>query len=77
MGMNSKMIVTGDLTQIDLPPWQKSGLCDALEVLDGVKGVERIDFDQKDIVRHRLVQRIVNAYEARKSKEQTIDKNQR
>lgn len=77
MGMNSKMIVTGDLTQIDLPPWQKSGLCDALEVLDGVRGVERIDFDQKDIVRHRLVQRIVNAYEARKSKEQTIDKNQR
>ena len=65
LGMGSKMIITGDLTQIDLPPSQKSGLKDAVEVLQGVKGVSTIHFDKEDIVRHRLVQRIVNAYETR------------
>lgn len=63
MGMNAKMIVTGDVTQIDLPPSQKSGLVDALSVLKDVKGIARIDFDKSDIVRHVLVQRIVQAYE--------------
>lgn len=65
MGLNAKMIITGDITQIDLPVSQKSGLIDALAVLKGVKGIARIDFDTSDIVRHKLVQRIVEAYEKR------------
>ena len=65
MGMSAKMIVTGDITQIDLPLSQKSGLIDALEVLKNIKGIARVDFDIKDIVRHKLVQRIVEAYEKR------------
>ena len=63
MGLNTKMIVTGDITQIDLPMQQKSGLIDALEVLRNVKGIAKIEFDKGDIVRHKLVQRIVEAYE--------------
>lgn len=63
LGMNAKMIVTGDITQIDLPPSQLSGLKHALRVLDGVKGIARIEFNKSDIVRHKLVQRIVEAYE--------------
>ena len=63
MGLNSKIIVTGDMTQIDLPYQQKSGLIDALQVLKNVKGIAKIEFDVKDIVRHKLVQRIVEAYE--------------
>jgi len=65
MGVNAKMIVTGDITQIDLPYAQKSGLIDALQVLKNIKGIARVDFDVKDIVRHKLVQRIVEAYENR------------
>ena len=65
MGLNTKMIVTGDMTQIDLPYAQKSGLIDALEVLKNVKGIAKVEFDVKDIVRHKLVQRIVEAYEKR------------
>ncbi len=65
MGLNTKMIVTGDMTQIDLPYVQKSGLIDALEVLKNVKGIAKVEFDVKDIVRHKLVQRIVEAYEKR------------
>jgi phosphate starvation-inducible PhoH-like protein len=64
MGLNTKMIVTGDMTQIDLPYSQKSGLKDALEVLKDVKGIAKVEFDVKDIVRHKLVQRIVEAYAA-------------
>lgn len=63
MGLNSKIIVTGDLTQIDLPLWQKSGLIDALHKLQNIKGIATIEFDKSDIVRHRLVQKIVEAYE--------------
>jgi len=63
MGLNTKMIVTGDITQIDLPTTQKSGLIDAMSVLKNVKGVSRVDFDKSDIVRHKLVQKIVEAYE--------------
>lgn len=62
MGLGSKMIVTGDMTQIDLPAHQRSGLKDAMEVLKNVKGISFVEFNQKDIVRHRLVQRIVDAY---------------
>jgi phosphate starvation-inducible PhoH-like protein len=63
MGLNTKMIVTGDITQIDLPVSQKSGLIEAMQVLKNVKGISRVDFDKSDIVRHKLVQRIVEAYE--------------
>ncbi|MDE5632665.1 MAG: PhoH family protein [Muribaculaceae bacterium] len=63
LGMNAKMIVTGDVTQIDLPRSTQSGLTQALRILDGVPGVGRIEFGRKDIVRHSLVQRIVEAYE--------------
>ena len=66
MGLNTKMIVTGDTTQIDLPYAQKSGLIDALEVLKNTKGIAKVEFDKGDIVRHKLVQRIVEAYEKRK-----------
>ena len=63
LGMNAKMIVTGDVTQIDLPRSTRSGLVQALRILDGVPGVGRVEFGKKDIVRHSLVQRIVEAYE--------------
>jgi phosphate starvation-inducible PhoH-like protein len=63
MGMNSKMIITGDVTQIDLPPKQTSGLVHALKVLDRIPGIAQIEFSKQDIVRHKLVQRIVEAYE--------------
>ncbi len=63
MGMNAKMIVTGDVTQVDLPRTTSSGLIQALRILKDVKGIGRVDFGKKDIVRHPLVQRIVEAYE--------------
>jgi phosphate starvation-inducible PhoH-like protein len=62
-GFNSKMVVNGDVTQIDLPPGRRSGLLDALDVLRGVSGISFISFDERDVVRHSLVQRIVKAYE--------------
>ena len=64
MGWNTKMIITGDMTQIDLPREQKSGLREALEILSGVEGISVVRLTQKDIVRHKLVTRIVNAYDA-------------
>ncbi len=63
LGMNSKMIITGDVTQIDLPRSVNSGLIQALKILDGVNGIGKVEFGKKDIVRHALVQRIVEAYE--------------
>ena len=63
LGMGSKMIVTGDVTQIDLPRTTASGLIQALKILRNVKGIGRVEFEKKDIVRHHLVQRIVEAYE--------------
>lgn len=63
LGMNAKMIVTGDVTQIDLPPSTTSGLIQAMQILKGVNGIGRIEFTKKDIVRHKLVQRIVEAYD--------------
>ena len=63
MGMNTKMIVTGDMTQIDLPASQTSGLVQAIRILKGVKGISFIELNHKDIVRHKLVTRIVEAYD--------------
>ena len=63
MGWNTKMIITGDMTQIDLPHSQKSGLIEALHILNNVEGIGIVNLDRSDIVRHKLVTRIVNAYE--------------
>ena len=63
LGMNAKMIITGDVTQIDLPHKTQSGLVQALRILDGVDGIGKVEFGKKDIVRHHLVQRIVEAYQ--------------
>ena len=70
LGMGSKMIVTGDVTQIDLPRTTASGLIQALKILRNVKGIGRVEFEKKDIVRHHLVQRIVEAYERHDEEEQ-------
>ena len=63
LGTNARMIITGDVTQIDLPSHTTSGLIQAMHILKRVKGIGRIEFEQKDIVRHKLVQRIVDAYD--------------
>jgi phosphate starvation-inducible PhoH-like protein len=62
-GFNSKMVVTGDVTQIDLPYGRRSGLLDAADILRGVEGISIVNFDERDVVRHPLVQRIVRAYD--------------
>ncbi|HPN47208.1 MAG TPA: PhoH family protein [Bacteroidales bacterium] len=63
LGLNAKMIVTGDLTQIDLPAAATSGLVESLRVLNGIEGIGKVEFDVRDIARHKLVQHIVEAYE--------------
>jgi phosphate starvation-inducible PhoH-like protein len=63
LGANSRAIITGDITQIDLPVKQTSGLVQAKDILSGIKGVEFVYFDRSDVVRHRLVKDIINAYE--------------
>ena len=81
MGWNTKMIVTGDRTQIDLPPSQKSGLIEAVRILSGVSGIAFIEMNKRDIVRHKLVTRIVEAYdrdsamrkEARLSEQKSVE----
>ena len=70
IGFNSKVIVTGDITQTDLPAGKSSGLAEAIKILDGIPGIGIVELTGKDIVRHELVQRIVEAYEAN-------EKNQR
>ena len=64
MGWNTKMMITGDLTQVDLPKQSKCGLREALSILKNTEGIAMVYFNQKDIVRHKLVTRIVNAYDA-------------
>ena len=64
LGFGSKAVVTGDITQIDLPPGRMSGLVEALKVVDGIEGIAAIYFDERDVVRHQLVQQIVKAYES-------------
>ena len=76
LGMGSKMIVTGDVTQIDLPRTTASGLIQALKILRNVKGIGRVEFEKKDIVRHHLEQRIVEAYEHHDEGEQATPPQQ-
>ena len=73
MGWNTKMVITGDMTQIDLPRGQRSGLAESLDILKNVEGIGFVSLGQKDIVRHKLVTRIVNAYE---SHDQALAKSQ-
>ncbi len=68
LGLNAKMIVTGDVTQIDLPSTSQSGLVEAMKILANVKGIGRVEFNKKDIVRHKLVQKIVEAYDKYENK---------
>ena len=75
LGENSRMIVTGDPSQVDLPPGQKSGLVEAVRVLDGVEGIGRVRFRDVDVVRHDLVRRIVTAYESASHGEADADRN--
>ena len=80
MGMNTKMIITGDLTQIDLPGAQTSGLVQAMRILKGVRGISFVELGKKDIVRHKLVERIVEAYEKfddKKKKEKQLEESQK
>jgi len=72
MGNNSKAVITGDITQIDLPNPRRSGLVDAINVLEGVEGIKFCHFEDSDVVRHALVQRIVRAYDAAKPQQQEL-----
>ena len=72
MGNSSKAVITGDITQIDLPNPRRSGLLDAINILDGVEGIQFCHFDEEDVVRHPLVQRIVRAYESNKPQQQEL-----
>jgi phosphate starvation-inducible PhoH-like protein len=68
IGLDSKVVVTGDITQIDLPPGKRSGLVEAREILSGIEGIEFVYFTEKDVVRHPLVKSIIRAYEERNKK---------
>jgi Phosphate starvation-inducible protein PhoH, predicted ATPase len=76
MGENSRIVVTGDVTQIDLPKNVKSGMIDAIEVLDGVEGIEIVKLTAKDVVRHELVTRIIQAYEKAESARAKVAKDE-
>jgi phosphate starvation-inducible protein PhoH and related proteins len=68
LGFNSKAVITGDVTQIDLPTARRSGLIEAAEILQGVNGLAFVHFDESDVVRHHLVQRIIRAYDEHKAR---------
>src|SRR5512146_3024405 len=68
LGFNSKAVITGDITQIDLPNYRRSGLLEALDILHSVNGMAFVRFDESDVVRHQLVQRIIRAYDEHKAK---------
>ncbi|MBR2250064.1 MAG: PhoH family protein [Prevotella sp.] len=76
MGWNTKMVITGEMTQIDLPRSQTSGLREALRILHGIEGIGVVELNKKDIVRHKLVTRIVNAYEAADGKQPDQEEQQ-
>jgi phosphate starvation-inducible PhoH-like protein len=68
LGFNSKAVITGDVTQIDLPSARRSGLIEAVDILEGVNGLAFVHFDESDVVRHHLVQRIIRAYDEHKTR---------
>jgi len=68
LGFGSKAVITGDVTQIDLPNARRSGLIEAVDILQGVNGLAFVHFDESDVVRHHLVQRIIRAYDEHKTK---------
>ncbi|MCD6489301.1 MAG: PhoH family protein, partial [Thermodesulfobacterium sp.] len=65
LGQSSKAVITGDITQIDLPDPKKSGLLEAIEILEGIRGITFVYFTKKDVVRHPIVQKIIEAYESK------------
>jgi phosphate starvation-inducible PhoH-like protein len=71
LGFSSKAVITGDVTQTDLPSGKPSGLIEAKEILDGIKGLKFVYFSREDVVRHQLVQEIIDAYEKMESKKNT------
>ena len=71
MGRNAKFIVTGDITQIDLPRPADSGLIEAVKLLGGIEGIATVEFDTNDIIRHRLVKHIVTAFETSKKEKKS------
>jgi phosphate starvation-inducible PhoH-like protein len=77
LGINSKAVITGDVTQIDLPPNKRSGLVEAQKVLKNVDGIAIMEFNKRDVVRHPLVQRIISAYEEHRGKDKDKEKNAR
>src|SRR5262249_55063188 len=64
LGFNSKAVITGDVTQIDLPAGRRSGLVEAMEVVGRIPGIATVNFNERDVVRHNLVQQIIKAYDA-------------
>ncbi|MDD3459641.1 MAG: PhoH family protein, partial [Weeksellaceae bacterium] len=76
MGKNAKFIITGDPEQVDLPPRQKSGLKEAMNILEGVEGIGMVKLTEKDVVRHKLVTRILRAYKKRDQEEKSSPKNE-
>jgi phosphate starvation-inducible PhoH-like protein len=77
LGEGARMAITGDLSQVDLPPGTGSGLRDALDTLDGVDGVSVVTFTEADVVRHPLVSRIVRAYDERDRRRQAATRRKR
>ena len=73
LGQNSKMIITGDITQIDLPRKSNSGLIEAINILKNIKGIDVIEFNKNDVMRHDLVSKIIERYERLESKENSND----
>jgi len=72
LGVTSKAIITGDITQIDLPPNDQSGLINAMDILEGVKGISFVKFSSNDVVRHELVKKINTAYEKKKESKEKV-----
>jgi phosphate starvation-inducible protein PhoH and related proteins len=75
LGFNSKAVITGDITQIDLPNERRSGLVEAIDVVGNIEGIAFIYFDERDVVRHNLVQQIIKAYDERSTAPNSSAKN--
>ena len=72
IGFNSKAVITGDITQIDLPAGKKSGLIESKDILQNIEGIKFVFFSKRDVVRHKLVQKIIEAYEELENKKREI-----